>query len=240
MSESFLSRQISLIGEEATARLAGMSVMIFGVGGVGGYVVEALTRAGIGRLILVDHDTVSVSNRNRQIIALCSTLGARKTDAFSARIKDINPDCRVEEVPIFATPENIDQLIGGASPDWIVDAIDYVPGKIAIALAAARRGIPMIASMGTGNKLAPERLRVSDLGQTSVCPLARAMRREMKKHSVMHMQVLWSDEIPCRSPEADPRVPASISFVPSSAGLLIASHLIRAELVGERGKYTVS
>lgn len=240
MSESFLSRQISLIGEEANARLAGMSVMVFGVGGVGGYVVEALTRAGIGHLILVDHDTVSVSNRNRQIIALCSTLGEKKTVAFAERIRDINPECRVEERSVFATSENIDQLIDGVSPDWIVDAIDYVPGKIAIALAAAQRGIPMIASMGTGNKLAPERLRVGDLGQTSVCPLARAMRREMKKRGVSHMRVLWSDETPSRSPDADPCVPASISFVPSSAGLLIASYLIRAELAGERGKYTVS
>ncbi len=228
MSQPWQSRQTALIGEEATARLAALSVMVFGVGGVGGYVVEALARAGIGRLILVDHDTVSESNRNRQIIALTSTVNRPKVEVFAERIAQINPLCRVDCHRVFVTPENCADLIGAASPDWIVDAIDHVPGKAAIALTAAHCGIPMIASMGTGNKICPERLQIADLSKTSVCPLARVMRRELKAQGITHMTVLFSDELPFREADATGRTPASISFVPAGAGLLIASHLVRA------------
>lgn len=230
MGLEWQSRQDALIGAEASAWLAGRSVMICGVGGVGGHVVEALARAGIGRLILVDHDTVSESNRNRQIIALCSTIGQAKVDAFAARIADINPDCKVEKYKFFVTPENADGLIAQTAPDWIVDAIDDVKGKVAIACSAIERKIPIIASMGTGNKLCPERLKIGDLSKTSVCPLARVMRRELKARGISHLTVLWSDEIPFRTGEGSGRTPASISFVPAAAGLLIASHLVREEI----------
>lgn len=235
---AWLERQTALIGVEGTEHLYHRSVAIFGVGGVGGYVVEALARAGIGRLILVDHDTVSPSNRNRQIIALCSTVGQPKVDVFASRIADISPDCTVRAHQVFVTPDNAAGLIEAEKPDFIVDAIDHMPGKLAIALAARDARIPLIASMGTGNKLDPSRFRVSDLSKTSVCPLARHMRIEARKRGITHMSVLWSDELPARA-MGDARVPASISFVPSSAGLLIASHVVRAILAGEEEKYTI-
>ncbi len=225
------SRQIALIGEDATARLAALSVLVAGVGGVGGYAVEALARAGVGRLVLVDHDTVSQSNRNRQIIALTHTVGKEKVALFKERILSVNPACRVEALPLFLTPENTEALITAHRPDWIVDAIDFVPAKRALALAAMSHSIPLIASMGTGNKRHPERLRIGDLSKTAVCPLARVMRRETRAAGIAHMCVLWSDELPEKA-NGDGKTPASISFLPASAGLLIASHLINAEIEG--------
>lgn len=241
MSENppFLSRQIALIGPEATERLRALRVMVVGLGGVGGYAVEALARCGVGELILVDHDTVSESNRNRQIIALTTTVGRYKTDAFAERIAQINPDCTVKAHPLFVTPDNLSALLDESRPDWIIDAIDSVAGKCALAIEARERAIPILASLGTGNKLCPERLCIGDLSKTRVCPLARVMRRELKARGISHMQVLWSDEEPSRWEESDRRTPASISFVPPSAGLLLASHLVRAVIAGEEERYRI-
>ncbi len=224
--KAWQARQIALIGQENTEKLTAMRVLIAGVGGVGGYVVEALARAGVGTLILIDHDVVSVSNINRQIIALTDTVGQIKTDLFVQRIERINPACTALSLPVFLTPENTAQIVSEYAPDFIIDAIDFVPAKLALAKTAMDQGIPLISSMGTGNKLDPERLKIGDLAKTSVCPLARVMRRETKTAGIAHMTVLWSDELPSRADESE-KAPASISFVPASAGLLIASHLVR-------------
>lgn len=223
IKENWQSRTAGLIGEEGVRTLAGKTVMLFGVGGVGGYVAEALVRAGIGRLILVDHDVVSDSNRNRQIIAALDTVGQPKVGVFARRAASINPDCTVETLQTFVTPENLSSLIPDPAPDYLIDAIDNVSAKIAIALYAKEHGIPLIASMGTGNKLHPELLRIGDLSKTSVCPLARVMRVELRRRGITHLPVLYSTELPVKTGE---RVPASISFVPAAGGLLIAARVV--------------
>lgn len=222
-----------LIGESGMEKLGRAHVAVFGLGGVGGYTVEALARAGVGALTLVDHDTVSESNLNRQIIALKDNVGRLKTDCFRERIAQINPDCRLTLCPVFFLPEKKD-LFNFADFDYVVDAVDTVSAKIAIIEAARAAGVPVISSMGTGNKLHPERFKITDITKTSVCPLAKVMRHELKKRGLKDVKVLWSDEGPIPSafiPEgdADSRKvpPASISFVPSAAGLLIAGEVIR-------------
>ena len=232
MSKEWLSREISLIGEEKTDLLCRASVLVVGVGGVGGAVTEALARAGIGKLTLVDHDTVSVTNINRQIIADTETVGRLKTEVFAERIGKINPDCRVVSLPLFVTGENAGEVFDAAEPDFVVDAIDNVTAKVALAKEAAVRGIPFIASMGTGNKLDPTRLKITDIEKTSVCPLARVMRQKYREAELRHIPVLWSDEFPVKIGQ---RTPASISYLPPAAGLLIASYVIR-RLIGEENR----
>ena len=220
-----------LIGTDAIEKLSGSRVAVFGVGGVGGYVVEALARAGVGAIDLIDNDTVSVSNINRQIIALNSTVGRLKTEVMRERILDINPDAKVNCINKFVLPENIDEFDFDAY-DHIVDAIDTVSGKLAIIEKAYFLGKPVISSMGTGNKLDPTRFQITDINKTSVCPLARVMRYELKKRGVKKLKVLFSDEEPMKPSheyknEKGKAIPASISFVPSTAGLIIASQVIK-------------
>lgn len=222
--ENWLERERTLIGDKAVEKLKNSSLLIFGVGGVGGYCVEALARAGVGTLTLVDHDTVNITNLNRQIIATHSTLGMLKTEAAKNRIHEINPECNVIEVPEFAEKKNISEIIDRAKPDFIIDAIDCVTSKLLIAEYANEHNIPLIASMGTGNKLDPEKLKIADISKTHTCPLARVMRRELGVRGIKHLTVLFSEEQPVK---VGMRTPASISFVPSSAGLMIAGYCIR-------------
>ncbi len=224
MKHAWLEREYSLIGEAAVDKLTNSSVIVFGCGGVGGFTIEALARAGIGKLTVVDNDTVNESNINRQIIATRKTIGQLKTETVRDRIADINPDCCVECISVFADKGNIKEIINNANPDFIVDAIDSVTSKLIIAEYAAEKNIPIIASMGTGNKLDPERLKIADISKTHTCPLARVMRRELGLRGIKHLTVLFSDEPPVR---VGSRTPASISFVPSAAGLIIAGHVIR-------------
>lgn len=224
MKYTWLEREYSLIGEEAVDKLTKASVMVFGCGGVGGYTIEALARAGIGKLVVIDNDTVNETNINRQIIATKKTIGQLKTEAVCDRIADINPECEVECISVFADESNIKEIIDNASPDFIVDAIDSVTSKLLIAQYADEKNIPIIASMGTGNKLDPERLKIADISKTHTCPLARVMRRELGIRGIKHLTVLFSDEPPVK---VGSRTPASISFVPSAAGLIIAGHVIR-------------
>lgn len=224
-------RTAYLIGDAGIEKLRHASVIIFGIGGVGSYCAEALARAGIGRLTLVDKDTVSRSNINRQIIALLSTVGEYKTEVMKRRIADINPDCEVTTVNTFYLPDNADS-IDLSGYDYIVDAVDNVSAKIELAVRASALGVPIISCMGTGNKLHPEMLEVSDIYSTSVCPLARVMRRELKSRGIKKLNVVYSREEPiqCRADIdniGDKRLPGSISFVPSAAGLLIASVICR-------------
>lgn len=228
-------RTAMLVGEEALNRYQKARVAIFGVGGVGGYVCEALARAGIGALDLFDHDTVSLSNINRQIIALHSTVGRNKVDVMAERIADINPDCRVGAYPVFYTPACADEFdLSGY--DYIVDAIDTVNAKLELAVRAHALQVPIIAAMGAGNKLDPFAFRIADISKTDTCPLAKVMRRELRARGITHMKVLFSRELP-RKPlmldgaEEENRPgkvsPASISTIPSVAGLMIASEILK-------------
>lgn len=229
MDEMF-SRTVLLLGEQAVETLKKKHVAVFGVGGVGGFAAEALARAGVGRLTIVDNDTVSLSNLNRQILALHSTVGQKKTDVMRARLLDINPALDVIVRDLFFLPENADSFCF-ADYDYVVDAIDTVAGKIALAVCAEEAGVPIIASMGAGNKLDPTRFEVADLAKTSVCPLARVMRRELKQRGIVHMKVVYSKE-PAQKPQGDwPEgtrpVPGSVSFVPGAAGLILAGEVVK-------------
>lgn len=228
MEEAF-TRTASLIGEENLQRLQGARVAVFGLGGVGGYVVEGLARCGVGTLHLIDNDVVSPSNLNRQIIALRSTVGRRKTETAKARVLDINPGATVYTHDLFFLPETQDAFDFSAV-DYVVDAIDTVSGKLAIVEGCARANTPVISSMGTGNKLDPSALEITDITKTSVCPLARVMRRELKKRGIAHLKVVYSREepkVPPRSAEGGKTPPSSIAFVPSVAGLLIAGEVVK-------------
>ena len=238
-------RTVMLIGEEAFGKIECSRVAVFGLGGVGGHAVDALVRAGIGEIDLFDNDTVSESNINRQLIATYKTLGMSKTEAFRERIETINPECRVNLHTVFVTPELV-KTLELEKYDYVIDAIDTVSAKLALAEAAAELNVPIISSMGTGNKLDPTKLVLTDIYKTSVCPLARVMRTELRKRGVRSLRVLYSTEEP-RHPfdvtdEASPApcdekrkksTPASISFVPSAAGLLLASEVINY-LIGEK------
>lgn len=225
-------RSAMLLGEVAIERLAAAKVAVFGVGGVGGYVCEALARAGVGELHLFDNDTVSLSNINRQIVALHSTVGRPKVEVMRERILDINPDCRVVTHQIFYMPENADDFpLSGF--DYVADAIDTVSAKIELAVRATTAGVPLISAMGTGNKLDATRFCVTDLSNTSGCPLARVMRRELKARGITHLKVVYSTE-EAKKPivlteEKGVRIPpASLPFVPPVAGLLMAGEIICA------------
>lgn len=222
-------RTEALIGNEGLEKLARSRVIVFGAGGVGGYVIEALARCGVGAIDIVDSDVVAPSNINRQIIALSSTVGRSKTEVFAERIADISPGCKVTQHPFFFLPETAGQ-IDFSLYDYAVDAIDTVSGKIAVIMGARAAGIPVISSMGTGNKLHPERLRITDIYSTDVCPLARVMRYELRKRGVESLKVVFSDEKPMKSSligENGKPAPGSIAFVPPVAGLLIAGEVVR-------------
>ena len=231
-------RSAMLLGEEGVDRLAAAKVLLFGVGGVGGFAAEALGRCGVGALTLVDKATVSVSNINRQIIALHSTVGEAKVEVMRRRLLDINPGCAVTALEQFYLPENAEEIPFDGY-DYIIDAVDNVSAKLSIIQRATALGIPVISCMGTGNKLHAERLRIADIADTRTCPLARVMRRELRARGINHVKVLYSEEEPRKSRiavEADEhsgRVPpGSVSFVPSVAGLLIAGEVVR-DLTGE-------
>lgn len=234
MEKEMYQRTRSLIGDAAMARLRKARVAVFGLGGVGGFCVEALARAGVGSLILVDFDKVDITNLNRQIIALQSTVGMEKTRLFRERIGDIDPDTEVKIHTLKATPENIGSF-ELEHCDYVVDAVDDVAAKAAIAEEAVRAGVPVISSMGTGNKLDPQRFRIADLEETHTCPLARRVRRELRLKGIRGgVRALFSVETPVREtrPPAGGSSPASISFVPSAAGLLIAAEVVRALTAG--------
>lgn len=231
--EEVFSRTEQLLGRERFQKLRRCHVMVLGAGGVGSHCMEALARAGVGRLTLVDSDRVAPSNINRQSIALLSTVGRYKTEVMKEKIRDICPDTQVECRETFVLPDNVDTLFG-ERPDYIVDAIDTVSAKIAVAEKAREYKIPLISSMGTGNKLHGELFQIGDLSETSVCPLCRVMRRELKKRGIEHLKVLYSTEkpIPPQAPEKGEDEgkrlpPGSISFVPPVAGLLIAGEVVR-------------
>ena len=230
MKEQF-SRTEMLIGNESVEKLKNSRVAVFGIGGVGGYVVEALARAGVGNITLIDNDTVSKSNINRQINALSSTVGRLKTEVMRERILDINNEAKVDCVNKFVLPENIDEF-DFSEYDYVVDAIDTVSGKLAIIEKAYGEGVPVISSMGTGNKLDPTKFEIADINKTSVCPLARVIRYELKRRGVKKLKVLYSKEEPVKPQieeknEKGKAVPASISFVPSAAGLIIGAEVIK-------------
>ncbi len=231
MPEQF-SRTELLLGQEAMDRLRQSRVAVFGIGGVGGHVVEALARAGIGYLDLIDHDKVSMSNINRQIIATFDTVGMDKVDVMKERILSINPDARVETHRCFYLPENAD-MFDLQQYSYVVDAIDTVTAKIELVLRAKEAGVPVISCMGTGNKLNPMQLEIADIYQTSVCPLAKVMRRELRKRNVEKLKVLYSKEEPIKNylSMQGRAIPGSVSFVPSAAGLIIASEVVK-ELSG--------
>ncbi len=235
MTDRF-SRTELIFGKDAMKRLSEARVAVFGIGGVGGYAVEALARSGIGELDLIDNDTVSVSNINRQIIALESTVGMYKTDAAKARIADINPDCRVNAYRTFFMPDTSSQF-DFSLYDYVIDAIDTVTGKIEIIMKAQAAGVPVISSMGAGNKTDPTSFKVADIYSTSVCPLARAMRQQLKKRGVKKLKVVYSTEqsitpktdvlLNDELPPGRRSVPGSNAFVPSVAGLIIAGEVIK-------------
>ncbi len=224
-------RTAMLIGEEAVKKLENSSVLLFGVGGVGSFAAEALARAGVGHIGLCDNDTVSVSNINRQLIALDSTVGQNKAEVMAKRIKDINPETKVTVYPLFFSAEAVDKF-DFENYDYIIDAIDTVTSKLILIEKAKELNIPIISSMGTGNKLDPTALTVTDIKKTSGCPLARVMRKELKVRDIDSLKVVYSTEQPVKplfQPEnAEKRaIPASISFVPSAAGLIAAGEAIK-------------
>lgn len=221
--ENQFTRTEMMLGEDAVKRLNSARVAVFGVGGVGGFAVEALARAGVGELHLFDSDTVSITNINRQIIALHSTVGKQKTEVMKDRIADINPSAITVTYPIFYGEDTADG-IDLSKFDYIVDAIDTVRSKVLLITRAKAAGVPIISSMGAGNKLDPTRFEVADIYKTSVCPLARAIRTELKKRGISSLKTVYSKEPPYLSGE---RIPASISFVPSVVGLIIAGEVIK-------------
>jgi tRNA A37 threonylcarbamoyladenosine dehydratase len=220
--ENIFSRTETLIGIESLKHLKGCRIAILGVGGVGGYIVEALARTGVGELDLIDNDTVSITNINRQIIALHSTVGKQKVDVLKNRILDINPNCQVFTFNTFFLPEN-SHSFDFSQYDYVVDAVDTVTAKIEIIKKSKDANVPIISSMGTGNKLNPLAFKVADISKTNVCPLARVMRNELKKRGISKVKCVYSDELPI----IQAQTPASIAFVPSVAGLLIASEVIK-------------
>ena len=240
MQEQFLRTEM-LLGTQALTRLQKARVAVFGLGGVGGYTVEALARSGVGSLDLIDSDTISISNLNRQILATHSTVGMRKVDAARQRILDINPDCTVKTYPIFYTPETADQF-DFTQYDYIVDAIDTVTGKLALVEHAQAAGTPIICCMGTGNKLDASAFQVADISKTSMCPLARVMRRELIKRGIRHLKVVYSQEealTPTGWEEeaaalGKRQIPGSVAFVPGAAGLLLAGEVIRTLAAGDQ------
>lgn len=230
------SRTSLLLGQEAMQKLKKARVAVFGLGGVGGYVVEALARSGVGALELVDHDTISLTNLNRQILATRDTVGLPKAEAAARRVKAISPDTAALARQVFYTPETANQF-DFATYDYVVDAIDTVTGKLMLVKAAKEAKVPIISSMGTGNKLDPTAFRVADIYDTSVCPLARIMRKECRKRGIEKLKVVYSQEAPLTPtlgegekeelPQGRRALPGSCAFVPGTAGLIIAGEVIK-------------
>lgn len=227
MDERFL-RTARVIGEDALERISSSSVIVFGLGGVGGAAAESLVRSGVGRIGIVDKDTVDITNINRQIIATDKTVGMNKTDAMEERLLSINPNVRIDKYNLFYLPETADE-INLSEYDFIVDCIDNVTAKLELISRAKREGVSVISSMGTGNKLHPELLELSDISKTSVCPLARVMRRELKLRGINKVPVVYSKEEPVKTGSS---VPGSTSFVPPVAGYLITSYVVN-QLISE-------
>lgn len=246
MLQHSLSRTELLIGKEALEKLANSKVMVFGVGGVGSFTVEALARAGVGNLILVDDDTVCLTNLNRQIHATYSTVSKNKVEVMKERVLSVNRKCNVETIQVFVTPDNLQEIIPD-DVDYVVDAIDTVSAKIALAVYCEEKGIKLMSSMGTGNKLNPAEFKVTDIYKTKVCPLAKVMRYELRKRGVKKLKVVYSEEMP-RKPKVEDvvtcktgcvctggtkkcaskrQIPGSISFVPPVAGMIIASEVVK-------------
>ena len=236
MTDRF-SRTEMLLGSDAMEKLRNARVAVFGLGGVGGYIVEALARSGVGALDIIDNDTVSITNLNRQIVAVEGTVGMPKTEAAKMRIMQINPDCKVTAYNTFYMPENSSDF-DFTKYDYIADAIDTVTAKIELVMNANKYGTPIICSMGTGNKLNPAELEVADIYKTSVCPLARIMRYELKRRGIKKLKVVYSKEIPivptgaavekCRAESTGKKnVPGSTAFVPAVAGMIIASEIVK-------------
>ncbi|MBQ7275229.1 MAG: tRNA threonylcarbamoyladenosine dehydratase [Clostridiales bacterium] len=222
-----------LLGEKAIDRLKASTVAVFGIGGVGGYVTEALARSGVGSFILVDNDVVSITNLNRQIIALHSTVGKSKVKVMAERIRDINPDAKVTVKQCFFLPETADEF-DFSSYDYVADCVDTVAAKTEIISRAKEAGVPVISSMGAGGKLHPEMFEVADISKTTVCPLAKVMRRELKKRGINNVKVVFSKEEPIKNlvggqadPETGRHVPGSSAFTPSVAGLIMASEIVK-------------
>lgn len=235
MSDQY-SRTEKIIGAEAVKKLRNASVIVFGIGGVGSYVAEGLARAGVGRLVLVDNDVVDITNINRQLPALHSTVGKPKAKVMADRIKDIDPDCNVDAVECFFMPETAEDF-DFSGFDYVVDAIDTVTGKLALIEKAYGESVPVISSMGTGNKLDPTQFKIAEIEKTKVCPLAKVMRKELKNRGIKGVKVLYSEEEPIKaivgsessdiSDDKTKRAPGSISFVPSVAGLIIAGEVVK-------------
>jgi len=229
MNQSQHARSLPLLGEQGLERLQNARVAVFGIGGVGGHLCEALARAGVGELHLFDKDTVSLSNINRQAVALHSTVGLAKVEVMKARIADINPDCRVIAHEVFYLPENADEY-DLSEFDYIADAIDTVSAKVELICRAKAANVPIISAMGAGNKLDPSAFRVADLAKTQACPLARIMRRELGARGIKHLCVVYSEEKPRPSllpSEHGKHTPASVSFVPPAMGLVMAGKIVR-------------
>ncbi|WP_240259644.1 tRNA threonylcarbamoyladenosine dehydratase [Clostridium perfringens] len=246
MLQHSLSRTELLIGKDALDKLAKSKVMVFGVGGVGSFTVEALARAGVGNLILVDDDTVCLTNLNRQIHATYKTISKNKVEVMKERVLSVNRNCNVETIQVFVTPDNLEEIIPD-DVDYVVDAIDTVSAKIALAVYCEQKGIKLMSSMGTGNKLNPAEFKVADIYNTKVCPLAKVMRYELRKRGVKKLKVVYSEEMP-RKPKVEDvvtcktgcvctggtkkcsakrQIPGSVSFVPPVAGMIIASEVIK-------------
>lgn len=246
MLQHSLSRTELLIGKDALDKLAKSKVMVFGVGGVGSFTVEALARAGVGNLILVDDDTVCLTNLNRQIHATYKTISKNKVEVMKERVLSVNRNCNVETIQVFVTPDNLEEIITD-DVDYVVDAIDTVSAKIALAVYCEQKGIKLMSSMGTGNKLNPAEFKVADIYNTKVCPLAKVMRYELRKRGVKKLKVVYSEEMP-RKPKVEDvvtcktgcvctggtkkcsakrQIPGSVSFVPPVAGMIIASEVVK-------------
>ncbi|EGT5619323.1 tRNA threonylcarbamoyladenosine dehydratase [Clostridium perfringens] len=246
MLQHSLSRTELLIGKDALDKLAKSKVMVFGVGGVGSFTVEALARAGVGNLILVDDDTVCLTNLNRQIHATYKTISKNKVEVMKERVISVNRNCNVETIQVFVTPDNLEEIIPD-DVDYVVDAIDTVSAKIALAVYCEQKGIKLMSSMGTGNKLNPAEFKVADIYNTKVCPLAKVMRYELRKRGVKKLKVVYSEEMP-RKPKVEDvvtcktgcvctggtkkcsakrQIPGSVSFVPPVAGMIIASEVVK-------------
>jgi tRNA A37 threonylcarbamoyladenosine dehydratase len=225
------TRTEALIGADAVSRLRGATVLLIGLGGVGGYALEALARGGIGTLWIADSDRIAESNCNRQILALTETVGKEKTEVACCRVRSIAPDAAVHAMSEFIDAGNIGALITRAKPDYIIDAIDTVASKLAIIEAARESGVPVISCMGTGNHLDPAAFVIGDISKSTVCPLARVMRTELRKRKITGVTALWSTEKPLSASakeENGRHTPASISYTPGIAGLMLAGHVIRA------------
>ena len=234
MDERFLREEI-IFGKDATKKLASCRVAVFGVGGVGGYVVEALVRSGVGTIDIIDNDTVALSNINRQIIALTSTVGRYKVDVMKERILDINPSAKVNVYKTFFLPETANEF-DFSEYDYVVDAIDTVKGKIELAVRCDACGTPIISAMGAGNKTDPTKFEVADISKTSVCPLARVMRTELRRRGVKKLKAVYSKELPITPAESGEEfpdgssrrsIPGSLAFVPSVMGLIIAGEVVK-------------